>query len=100
MPYEIVYVREALADLKRLPKGDRLAVLAQIEVFLTHEPAKESRSRIRRLRRGVFPPYRLRIDPYRVLYDQDAQTLQVVVHGVGRKPEIYERLRRQEEQIQ
>ena len=56
--YELVYVREALEDLKYLPKGDRLTVLAQIERFLTHEPTKESRARIRRLRSGVFPPYR------------------------------------------
>jgi mRNA-degrading endonuclease RelE of RelBE toxin-antitoxin system len=96
VPYEIVYVHEALADLKRLPKGNRLTVVAQIDRFLAHEPTKESRARIRHLRSGVFPPYRLRIDPYRVLFDVNDDEHRVIIHGVGQKPEIYERLKKQE----
>jgi mRNA-degrading endonuclease RelE of RelBE toxin-antitoxin system len=84
--------------MKRLPKKDRLTVQAQIEQFLTREPTRESATRIRRLREVVFPPYRLRIDPYRVLYDVDVEAQEVIIHGVGQKPEIYARLQQQEEE--
>jgi mRNA-degrading endonuclease RelE of RelBE toxin-antitoxin system len=36
---------------------------------LTHEPVKESKSRIKRLRELNHPQYRLRIDEIRVFYD-------------------------------
>lgn len=40
-----------------------------MEVHLRHEPTKESKSRIKRLRALDHPQYRLRIDEYRVFYD-------------------------------
>ena len=97
MAYEIVYDREALADMKRLPRKDRVTLLAQIRRFLQRQPEHESKTRIRRLRGNVFPPYRLRIDPYRILYEVSQHDQTVVVHGIGRKPEIYSRLGVQEE---
>ena len=40
-----------------------------MEVHLRHEPAKLSRSRIKRLRGLSHPQYRLRVDDLRVFYD-------------------------------
>ena len=98
MPHEIAYDRDALTDMKRLPKRDRVRLVAEIRRFLAHEPTRESKSRIRRLRGPVFPPYRLRIDPYRILYDVQGEQQRVVIHGIGLKPEIYARLDAREEQ--
>lgn len=97
MPYRITYDRTALADMKHLLKKDRVRVQAQIDQFLTHRPAEETAARIRRLKGSVFPPFRLRIDPYRVLYEVDEEDSEVIVHGIGEKPEIYARLVRLED---
>lgn len=43
-----------------------------------HEPAKLSRSRIKRLR-GIFrPQYRLRVDEIRVFYDVEGETVEIL----------------------
>jgi mRNA-degrading endonuclease RelE of RelBE toxin-antitoxin system len=55
-------------------------------------------ARIRRLRPGAFPPWRLRIDPYRVLYDLNEDDHQVIIHGVGEKPAIYQLLGEQKDE--
>lgn len=51
------------------------------DIHLLHEPTKESKSRIKRLRRMETPQYRLRIDEIRAYYDvigQDVIILAVV----------------------
>ena len=40
-----------------------------MEIHLRHEPTKESRSRIKRLRDLAQPQYRLRVGDIRVFYD-------------------------------
>jgi mRNA-degrading endonuclease RelE of RelBE toxin-antitoxin system len=89
MAYTISYSREALADLKSLPRADARRMRQQIEQFLLHQPTQVSRARIKRLRGTTSPEYRLRVDPYRVLYDVDADAAEVLVLRIGRKPDIY-----------
>jgi mRNA-degrading endonuclease RelE of RelBE toxin-antitoxin system len=69
MPYEIVLAPEAVEDLKRLKATLRASVREALEVHLRHEPAKVSKSRIKRLRGVSRPQYRLRVDEIRVFYD-------------------------------
>lgn len=69
MRYEVVLAAEALEDLRRLTARVRAVVRDGIEVHLRHEPMKESRSRIKRLREVARPQFRLRLDDYRVFYD-------------------------------
>jgi mRNA interferase RelE/StbE len=69
MAYDIIISPEAEADLDNLRKSDRKKALEAIELHLTHEPMKESKSRIKRLRNFDRPQYRLRIDELRVFYD-------------------------------
>lgn len=69
MRFEIILAPEAIEDLRRLKANVRAKVLASIETHLKHEPRKQSRSRIKRLRGIRRPEYRLRVDEARVFYD-------------------------------
>ncbi len=69
MRYEIILSPEAVQDLKRLKGRIRAAVQDAIERHLRNEPAKVSKSRIKRLRGISHPQYRLRVDEIRVFYD-------------------------------
>lgn len=68
MRYTIIFAPQAEDDLLALRAKDRAKVLDTIEVHLTHEPEKESKSRIKRLQGYQWPKYRLRIDEIRAFY--------------------------------
>jgi mRNA interferase RelE/StbE len=78
MPYEIVLAPEAVADLRHLQARDRATIRAALEQHLRHAPAAVSRSRIKRLRGLSRPQYRLRVGDFRVFYDIDGQTVEVL----------------------
>ncbi|MBI1830388.1 MAG: type II toxin-antitoxin system RelE/ParE family toxin [Planctomycetes bacterium] len=78
MRYEIILAPEAADDLRRLKANTRAAVKAGIEEHLRHEPAKVSKSRIKRLRGLSHPQYRLRINDVRVFYDITESTVEVL----------------------
>ena len=70
MRYEIVLAPEAVEDLANLGANHRAEVRDAIERHLRHEPAKVSKSRIKRLRGMSQPQYRLRVgNQIRVYYD-------------------------------
>ena len=69
MPYEIRITDNAREDFLALDARRRSAVKAAMEAHLRHEPAKASKSRIKRLRGLRQPQYRLRVDTIRVYYD-------------------------------
>ncbi|MEL6136222.1 MAG: type II toxin-antitoxin system RelE/ParE family toxin [Cyanobacteria bacterium J06628_6] len=69
MKFEIAFAPEALEDLAGLRAADRAKVLDAIEVHLSYEPEKISKSRIKRLRELDHSQYRLRVDDIRVFYD-------------------------------
>lgn len=87
MAFRIELVDDARADLRRLRGVDRAKVLDRIEKHLTDQPTAQSRSRIKRLRAGTYPPYRLRVDDIRVYYDVDDAAQLVVVLGIVPKSE-------------
>ena len=87
MAFRIEMVDDAKAALRRLRAVDRAKVLDRIERHLTDDPTAQSRSRIRRLRPGTYPPYRLRVDDIRVYYDVDEAKQLVVVVGIVPKSE-------------
>jgi mRNA-degrading endonuclease RelE of RelBE toxin-antitoxin system len=78
MPYAIILAPEAVADLKRLRAPVRAAVKAALETHLRHEPAKVSKSRIKRLRGLSRPQYRLRVDEIRVFYDITGTNVEIL----------------------
>jgi mRNA interferase RelE/StbE len=78
MWFEIVLAPEAVEDLRRLKANERTAVKEALETHLRHEPAKTSRSRIKRLRGLARPQYRLRVEQVRVFYDISGSTVEVL----------------------
>ncbi len=87
MPYRIELSNAAKLDLRALRKSNQVKVLDKIELHLTHQPTMQSKSRIKSLRPGTFPPYRLRVDELRVYYDVIEPQHLVVVYGIVRKTE-------------
>lgn len=82
MSYRIEFVRSAKDDLRLLRKTDQVKVLDRIERHLMHEPRRQSKSRIKQLRVKTFPPYRLRVDEFRIYYDVDESNRMVIIYGV------------------
>jgi len=78
MAFEIILAPEAVADLKALPARLRAAVRDGFEMHLRHEPAKTSRSRIKRLRGLRQPQYRLRVGEVRIFYDIVGSTVEIL----------------------
>ena len=78
MRFEIVLAPEAVQDLKHLSAHDRSAVRDAIEVHLRHQPARTSKSRIKRLRGMSLPQFRLRVGEIRVYYDVAEKTVEVL----------------------
>ena len=78
MRHEIILAPEAEEDLKKLEAHVRTAVKEGIEKHLRHEPARLSKSRIKRLRGLRRPQYRLRIGEVRIFYDVAEGAVQVL----------------------
>ena len=78
MAFKIVMAPEAAAALKALSKPVRSGVVKAMQLHLTHEPTKISKSRIKRLRGMSQPQYRLRVDDIRVFYDVTETQVQVL----------------------
>jgi mRNA interferase RelE/StbE len=78
MQYNIVLAPEAVEDLNSLKASARAEVKDAIGRFLRHEPAKISKSRIKRLRGLTRPQYRLRVGDVRVFYDVAKETVEVL----------------------
>ena len=72
--------RSAIADLDALRKYDATRIADAMERHLLHDPTKESKTRIKRLRGIRNPDYRLRVGDYRVFYvvDEDARQVDVL----------------------
>ncbi|OGW59503.1 MAG: hypothetical protein A2V83_10235 [Nitrospirae bacterium RBG_16_64_22] len=85
MRHEIVVAPEAVDDLRSLKAYDRAAAGDAIEKHLRHEPTKESKSRIKRLRGMNRPQYRLRVGDLRIFYDVSEKS--VAVLAIVSKPE-------------
>ena len=69
MPYRIVLTENAVADFNGLDARLRATVRDSLRLHLAHEPAKESRSRIKKVRDLRHPQFRLRIGEIGVFYD-------------------------------
>ena len=78
MRYEIVLAPQAHEDLNEFTARERANVRAGMETHLRFEPAKESKSRIKRLREMKHPQYRLRVDDIRVFYDIVADVVEII----------------------
>ena len=78
MRYEIVLAPAAVASFRALSAYERSTVRDALETHLRHEPAKVSRSRIKRLRGLTRPQFRLRVLDIRIFHDIVAEEVQVL----------------------
>jgi mRNA-degrading endonuclease RelE of RelBE toxin-antitoxin system len=76
--FEVILAPGAATALKNLSAPHRTGVKEALEVHLTHEPTKVSKSRIKRLRGLSQPQYRLRVGDIRVFYDVTEAEVQVL----------------------
>ena len=67
--YRIVITDNAAQDFNDFDARRRAMVRDALFIHLTHEPTKESKSRIKRLRDLRHPQFRLRVGEIRVFYD-------------------------------
>ncbi len=82
MPYEVVFATRAKQQLRALRATERLTIIDQCVRLLSANPTMTSKARLKKLTGSVWPPYRLRVGDYRVFYDIDEQSRQVLIHGV------------------
>ncbi len=95
--YEIALKHSAIVDLDALRKFVATQIADAMEKHLRHDPARESKSRIKRLRGLSSPDYRLRVGDYRVFYavDKDARRVDVLrVMHKDQTASCYEELKR------
>jgi mRNA-degrading endonuclease RelE of RelBE toxin-antitoxin system len=92
MRHEIILSPEAVEDLKQLGAHQRAKVKDLIEVHLSHDPTKTSKSRIKRLSGLRHPQYRLRIDDIRVFYDVEENSVEIL--AIISKPNATEWLKK------
>jgi mRNA interferase RelE/StbE len=78
MAFEVVLAPGAIEALKNLSVPVRAGVVKALQVHLTHEPTKTSKSRIKRVRGLSQPQYRLRVGDSRVFYDVTETQVQVL----------------------
>ena len=78
MRFEIILAPEAIEDVDGLKANVRATVLEGLETHLRHEPAKTSRSRIKRVKKMSQPQYRLRMGDVRVFYDVTEERVEVL----------------------
>jgi mRNA interferase RelE/StbE len=89
MPYAIILAPEAVEDFKALRANARAEVKAALETHLRHEPARTSRSRIKKLRGLRRPQYRLRVGDIRVFYDISGATVEILAIVVKSEAETW-----------
>jgi mRNA interferase RelE/StbE len=78
MTFVVILAPEAVEDLRRLPANVRVTVRGALDAHLKHEPARTSRSRIKRLRGLSRPQYRLRVGDVPVFYDISETTVEIL----------------------
>jgi mRNA-degrading endonuclease RelE of RelBE toxin-antitoxin system len=67
--FRIVFTQNAIDDFKALDARLRAIVRDAIGTHLAHEPTKQSKTRIKKLRYLRHPQFRLRVGDARVFYD-------------------------------
>ncbi len=74
----MILAPDAATAYQRLSARARAEVRDAIEICLRHEPAKTSKSRIKRLRGLLRPQHRLRVGEIRVFYDVEGEQVRIL----------------------
>jgi mRNA interferase RelE/StbE len=90
MKYEVVVAKDAQDQFGKLDGGWRSRLKKVMREQLEHQPKRESRSRIKRLRGLRQPQYRMRVDDMRVFYDVNDEMNRVEALGFVNKSDTPE----------
>lgn len=82
--YSVAVLPSVRKDLKKVPKADRVRILARIG-DLAEDPRPPNCKKLK----GFDTRYRVRQGNYRILYDVFDNELQVVVVAAGQRGGIY-----------
>jgi mRNA-degrading endonuclease RelE of RelBE toxin-antitoxin system len=88
--FRVELTAEAAEDMEDFRKYDARRILAEVELQLTHEPARETRNR-KRLRPNTLAEWELRVDAFRVFHDvlTDDEIVKVVAIGYKEGNTLY-----------
>ncbi|PYV19194.1 MAG: type II toxin-antitoxin system mRNA interferase toxin, RelE/StbE family [Acidobacteria bacterium] len=76
----------ALQDLRKLPKSLRKRILLKLDFFCASQnPLKFAKP----MKDNRFGQYRFRIGDYRIIFDLDPNTEEVIVLAVGHRKDVY-----------
>ena len=78
MKYEIILSPDAKNSLQKLKSNLRSTIRDGIIEYLSFEPERVSKRRIKRLKGLEKPQYRLRIDDIRIYYDVKINTVEIL----------------------
>jgi mRNA interferase RelE/StbE len=81
MKYEVVVAKDAQEQFEKLDGRWHTRLKREMRKHLEHQPKRESKSRIKRLRGLRQPQYRMRVDDMRVFYDVNDEMNRVEVLG-------------------
>lgn len=87
MTYKIILHRDALKELKKLPKSLKEKVHTTIEK-LKSDPVPREAAKLK----GRLHAYRIRIGDYRVVYEVHVTEIVIYVIGIAHRKEIYRRI--------
>jgi mRNA interferase RelE/StbE len=88
LAYRIEFTPRAVRDLKALDRQIRGRIASRIDA-LAENPHPQGTKKIV----GGDELYLLRIGDYRILYQVKAKVLLVLIVGIGRRREVYRRIR-------
>ena len=71
MAYTIEYSPDTFEHLRALTARQRVTVLAEVEIQLSHQPTVETRNR-KPMRPNPLAPWELRVGDLRIYYDVEA----------------------------
>ena len=82
MAFKILFTDEARKHLRTFPTREQKIIVSQIKTQLLNEPLAETRRR-KRMRPNPLAPWELRIDTFRVFYDVESDTQEVIIIAIG-----------------
>lgn len=87
MPYQVVYTKKAVKNLKKIDKAQQRFIVAWIEKNLIN--TEDPRAFGKGLKGDLKEYWRYRVGNYRILADIDKDEIKIIIVNVGHRKNIY-----------